>query len=128
MPANQPVHYHKRVLSGWNPKDGARHPSLRALEEPNLSRALKLQALLFRGTTNHGKELAEVLTATLVMHYPDMLLLADRSAFIGRMRESLAALAIGEAELLARSVAIRRVFTLYFAQFTIGCNAKIKNN
>ncbi|POM70206.1 LOW QUALITY PROTEIN: Hypothetical protein PHPALM_13388, partial [Phytophthora palmivora] len=107
-----------RVLSGWNPKDGARHPSLRALEEPNLSRALKLQALFFANTLgfadpalNLDEELAEVLTATLVMHYPDMLLLADSSAFIVRMRASLAALAIGEAELLAWSVAIRRAFT-----------------
>ncbi|POM60291.1 hypothetical protein PHPALM_30876 [Phytophthora palmivora] len=95
-----------RVLSGWNPKDGARHPSLRALEESNLSRALKLQALLFASTLgfadpalNLDEELAEVLTATLVMHYPDMLLLADSSAFFVRM------------QLLTWSVAIRRAFT-----------------
>ncbi|POM79213.1 Hypothetical protein PHPALM_3164 [Phytophthora palmivora] len=106
------------VLSGWNPKDGARHPLLRALKEPNLSRALKLQALCCVNTfvfadpaLNLDEELAEALTATLVMHYPNVLLLANSSAFIVRMRESMAALAIGEAEQLAWRVAIRRAFT-----------------
>ncbi|POM64794.1 LOW QUALITY PROTEIN: Hypothetical protein PHPALM_19623 [Phytophthora palmivora] len=80
---------------------------LRALEEPNLSSALKLQALLYADTLgfadptlNLDEELAEGFTAILVMHYPDMLLLADSSAFIVGMRESLVALAIGEAEML----------------------------
>ncbi|POM59076.1 Hypothetical protein PHPALM_36196 [Phytophthora palmivora] len=97
-----------RVLSGWNSKDGTRHPSLRALEEPNLSCALQQQALLFANTLrfanpalNLDEEFDEGFTSTLVMHYPDMLLLADSSAFIVRMRESLGALAIGVAELLA---------------------------
>ncbi|POM81493.1 Hypothetical protein PHPALM_527 [Phytophthora palmivora] len=45
-------------------------------------------------------ELAVVLIATLVMHYTDMLMLADSCVFIVRMRKSLTALAIGEAELL----------------------------
>ncbi|POM64071.1 Hypothetical protein PHPALM_20456 [Phytophthora palmivora] len=60
-----------RVLSGWNSKDGTRHPSLRALEEPNLSRALKQQTLLFANTLgfanpaiNLDEELNEVFTST----------------------------------------------------------------
>jgi hypothetical protein len=40
-----------RVLIGWRPKEGARLPSLTALEEPILGRARTLQALVLANTT-----------------------------------------------------------------------------
>ncbi|RAW33157.1 hypothetical protein PC110_g10520 [Phytophthora cactorum] len=39
-----------QALSGWRPKEGARLPSVCALEYPVLARAEKLQALLFTNT------------------------------------------------------------------------------
>ncbi|KUF84407.1 hypothetical protein AM588_10000687 [Phytophthora nicotianae] len=106
-----------RVLSGWNPKERARLPSLLVLEQPILARAQQLQTQLFTNTSafsdsslNLDVEVAEVLAATLIMHYPDMLVLSDTSAFIVRMREVMAVQAISEAELLAWSATINCVF------------------
>ncbi|OWZ21477.1 hypothetical protein PHMEG_0003982 [Phytophthora megakarya] len=79
-----------RVLSDLKPKDGAKHLCLRVLEEPSISRALKLQGILFAITLvfsgtplNRDEVVAQVLKATLVMHYPDMLMLSDSNPFIG---------------------------------------------
>ncbi|KAE8971643.1 hypothetical protein PR003_g27281 [Phytophthora rubi] len=106
-----------RVLSGWSPKKGARLPSLHALEQPIRDRATKFQALIFTNsmafadtTLNLDEDVAECLVATLLMHYPDLLLLAETSALVTRMRETMAARAIGEAEVLAWSAAIRIAF------------------
>ncbi|KAE9033362.1 hypothetical protein PR001_g10198 [Phytophthora rubi] len=53
---------------------------------------------------------ADVLTATLFMHFPDMLRLCEGSPFITKVRETLAELNIGESELHAWSVTITRAF------------------
>ncbi|KAG3250491.1 hypothetical protein PI124_g4901 [Phytophthora idaei] len=106
-----------RVLSGWKPKDGARLPSLAALEAPIVGRAHKLQELLFSNTLafdedtlNIDEGVADVLTATLLMHYPDMLRLCEGGPLVLKMREAMAERSIGEAEVLAWSSSIRRVF------------------
>ncbi|KUG01946.1 hypothetical protein AM587_10000499 [Phytophthora nicotianae] len=106
-----------RVLSGWKPKDGARLPSLAALEQPILGRAQKLQSLLFSNTLgfdddplNIDEDVADVLAATFLMHYPDMLRLCEAAPLVLKMREAMAARTIGEAEVLAWSSSIRRVF------------------
>ncbi|KAE9010498.1 hypothetical protein PR003_g13422 [Phytophthora rubi] len=52
----------------------------------------------------------DVLTATLFMHFPDMLRLCEESPFITKVRKILAELNIGESELLAWSVTITRAF------------------
>ncbi|KAJ8524136.1 hypothetical protein ON010_g16982 [Phytophthora cinnamomi] len=103
---------------GWKPKKGARLPSLCALEAQIRERARTLQALVFSNTLafadsalNLDDTVADALTATLAMHYPDMLLLASQSTFVTRMREAMAARAIGETEVLTWSEAIRRAFT-----------------
>ncbi|KAG2787351.1 hypothetical protein PC129_g6312 [Phytophthora cactorum] len=107
-----------RVLSGWRPKEDPRLPSLRALEYPVLARAEKLQALLFTNTLgfadhamNLDEDVAKVLTATLTLHYLDMLVLSPDSAIVARVRDATSARAIGEAEVLAWSDTIRRAFT-----------------
>ncbi|EGZ28684.1 hypothetical protein PHYSODRAFT_248230 [Phytophthora sojae] len=89
-----------------------------ALDGPIRERAGKLQALVFAITLSFDETalnlddgVADVLMATLVMHYPDMLFLSDQSAFIVWMREAMAARAIGEPEVLAWSETIRRAFT-----------------
>ncbi|OWZ12227.1 LOW QUALITY PROTEIN: hypothetical protein PHMEG_00014644 [Phytophthora megakarya] len=104
-----------RVLSDWKPKDGTNHPCLRVLEEPSLSRAQKLQGICFASTLvfsdtplNRDEAVAQVLTATLVMHYPDMLMLSDMRSSV---RVAMTAPSIGEAEVLAWSVEIRKVFS-----------------
>ncbi|KAE8976532.1 hypothetical protein PR003_g26110 [Phytophthora rubi] len=106
-----------RVLSGWKPKDGARLPPLAALDPPVLARARKMQRLLFSNTIgfadtalNLDDDVADVLTATLFMHFPDMLRLCEESPFVTKVRETLAELNIGESELLAWSVTITRAF------------------
>ncbi|OWZ08926.1 hypothetical protein PHMEG_00018453 [Phytophthora megakarya] len=106
-----------RVLSGWKPKVGARLPSPRALEKPIRARALNMQALLISNildfaetALNIDEGVAGVLTVTLVIHYPDVLLLADDSAFVSRMRKAMAARSIGESEVLAWNEVIRRDF------------------
>ncbi|KAG2782272.1 hypothetical protein PC129_g23650 [Phytophthora cactorum] len=105
------------VLSGWKPKDGARLPSLAALEAPIIGRANKLQKLLFSNTLgfdddalNIDEGVADVLTATLLMHYPDMLRLCEGGPLVLKMREAMVERSIGEAEVLAWSSSIRRVF------------------
>ncbi|KAG3131581.1 hypothetical protein C6341_g23286 [Phytophthora cactorum] len=107
-----------RVLSGWHPKEGARLPSLRALEYPVVACAEKIQVLLFTNTLgcddhtmNLEEDVAEVLTATLILHYPDMLVLSPDSAIVARIRDAMSARAIGEDEVLAWSDTIRRAFT-----------------
>ncbi|KAG3024535.1 hypothetical protein PC121_g9278 [Phytophthora cactorum] len=97
-----------RVLSGRKPKDGARLPALAALYTPVPSRPLKRQALLFTNTMeftdqalNLDEDVAEVLTAALVLHYSYMLRLCDHSPFVTTMREAMSARAIVESELLA---------------------------
>ncbi|EGZ23108.1 hypothetical protein PHYSODRAFT_324362 [Phytophthora sojae] len=99
-----------RVLSGWKPKDGARLPTLAALDTPILARARKLQQLLFSSTMvfadaalNLDDDVTDVLTATLFMHYPDI-------SPITKIRELLAERVIGESELLAWSVTISKAF------------------
>jgi len=106
-----------RVLSGWETKKGARLPSLHALEQPLRDRATKFQALLFTNSMafadsalNLDEDGAECFVATLLMHYPDLLLLTKTSALVSRMREAMAARAIGEAEVLAWSAVIRLAF------------------
>ena len=106
-----------RVLSGWSPKKGARLPSLHALEQPLRDRATKFQALIFTNSMafadtalNLDEDVAECLVATLLMHYPDLLLLAETSALVSRMREAMTTQALGEAEVLAWSAAIRLAF------------------
>ncbi|EGZ22666.1 hypothetical protein PHYSODRAFT_330408 [Phytophthora sojae] len=106
-----------RVLSGWKPKDGARLPTLAALDTPVLVRARKMQPLLFSSTMafadatlNLDDDVADVLTATLFMHYPDMLVLCPSRPLITKIRELLAQRAIGESELLAWSVTINQAF------------------
>jgi hypothetical protein len=106
-----------RVLSGWSPKKGARLPSLHALEQPIRARASKFQALLFTNpmavadtALNLDEDVAECLFAALLMHYPDLLLLAETTALVSRMREAMVVRAIGEAEVIAWSAAIRLAF------------------
>ncbi|KAE9172862.1 hypothetical protein PF005_g26520 [Phytophthora fragariae] len=57
---------------------------------------------------NLDDDVADVLTATLFMHFPDMLRLCEGSPFITKVRETLAELNIGESELLAWGVTITR--------------------
>ncbi|KAG3109093.1 hypothetical protein PI124_g8770 [Phytophthora idaei] len=104
-----------RVLSGWDPKEGGRLPSLSALESPILGRAMKMKAVLFASTVtfsdqslNLDEDVADVLVATLFLHYPDMLRFCDSSPFVVKMREPMAARSIGESEVLAWSSTIRR--------------------
>ncbi|GMF45381.1 unnamed protein product [Phytophthora fragariaefolia] len=59
---------------------------------------------------NLDDTVAEVLMATLVMLYPDVLLLCDSSELVTKMRKAMIARAIGEAEVLAWSATIRRAF------------------
>ncbi|EGZ17402.1 hypothetical protein PHYSODRAFT_331382 [Phytophthora sojae] len=106
-----------RVLSGWKPKDGARLPTLAALDTPILAHACELQQLLVSSTMafadadlNLDDDVAHVLTATLFIHYPDMLVLCPSSPHITKIRELLAERAIGESELLVWSVAISLAF------------------
>lgn len=106
-----------RVLSGWKPKEGARLPSLRILEPSVLFRAQALHGLLFTSSLgfaepgmNLNEDVAKVLSATLIMHYPDMLLLSREGALVARIRAAMSARAIGEAEVLAWSSTIRRAF------------------
>ncbi|KAG3126543.1 hypothetical protein PI124_g23342 [Phytophthora idaei] len=106
-----------RVLSGWKSKDGARLPSLAALGAPISWRAHKLQEILFSNTLafdndtlNIDEGVADVLTATLLMHYSDMLRLCEGGQLILKMREAIAGRSISEAEVLAWSSSIRRVF------------------
>ncbi|GMF14929.1 unnamed protein product [Phytophthora fragariaefolia] len=70
-----------RVLSGWSPKQGARLPSLHALDPPIRDRAHTFQALLFAGTLgfadtalNLDETVSECFAATLITHYPDIVL------------------------------------------------------
>ncbi|EGZ14223.1 hypothetical protein PHYSODRAFT_335888 [Phytophthora sojae] len=105
-----------RVLSGWKPKDG-RLPTLAALDTPVLVRARKMQQLLFfstiafaDGALNLDDDVADALTATLFMHYPEMLVLCPSRPLITKIRELLAQRAIGESELLVWSVTINQAF------------------
>ncbi|KAG3008015.1 hypothetical protein PC120_g16500 [Phytophthora cactorum] len=106
-----------RGLSCWKPKDGARLPSLAALEAPIIGRAHKLQELFFSNTLafdddtlNIDEGVVGVLTATLLMHYLDMLRLCEGGPLVLKMREAMAGRSIDEAEVLAWSSSIRRVF------------------
>ncbi|KAG3099937.1 hypothetical protein PI124_g15019 [Phytophthora idaei] len=85
-----------QVLSGWKPMNGAQLPLRAALDTPVRGRALKPQALLFANTLeftsqalNLDKDVAYVLTATPVLHYPDMLRVCDHSPFATTMREAM---------------------------------------
>ncbi|EGZ19010.1 hypothetical protein PHYSODRAFT_332725 [Phytophthora sojae] len=76
-----------------------------------------MQLLLFSSTTafadatlNLDDDVADVLTATLFMHYPDMLVFCPSSPLITKIREFLALRAIGEPELLAWSVTTSQAF------------------
>ncbi|OWZ14044.1 hypothetical protein PHMEG_00012535 [Phytophthora megakarya] len=90
-PANEKV---ARVISGWKPKNGAKHPCLWILENQ--------VTLSFLDTPlNLDEAVAEVLMATLVMYYSDVLMLSDSSAFFVRGREAMTARSAGEAEMLA---------------------------
>lgn len=106
-----------RTLSGWNPKEGARLPSLRSLEQPIRDRARALMASLFTcslgfddSSLNLDEDVAECLAATLFMNFSDLLLLAENCALISRMREAMSARTIGEAEILAWGACIRLDF------------------
>ncbi|KAG3180880.1 hypothetical protein PC128_g15408 [Phytophthora cactorum] len=106
-----------QALSGWRPKEGARLLSLRALEYPELLRTQKLQTLLFANTLsfvdhafNLDGDVAEVLTATLILHYPDILVFSPDRAIVARIQDAMSAGAIEGAEVLAWSDTIRRAF------------------
>ncbi|KAG2920487.1 hypothetical protein PC116_g16147 [Phytophthora cactorum] len=48
-----------KVLSGWEPKEGARLPSLSALENPILGRAMKMKAVLFASKVTFSDQYPE---------------------------------------------------------------------
>ncbi|KAG4042477.1 hypothetical protein PC123_g22028 [Phytophthora cactorum] len=86
-----------RVLSGWEPKEEL--------------------AVLFASTVafsdqslNLDEGVADVLVATLFLHYPDMLRFCDSSPFVVKIREAMVVQSIGESEVLAWSSTIRREF------------------
>ncbi|KAE9355630.1 hypothetical protein PR003_g2747 [Phytophthora rubi] len=91
--------------------------SARASDPPIRDRARALYVLLFANplgfadaALNLDETVLECLAATPIMYYPDLLLLAESCTLVGRMREVIAARTIGEAEVLAWSATIPRVF------------------
>ncbi|OWZ09077.1 hypothetical protein PHMEG_00018274 [Phytophthora megakarya] len=101
-----------RVLSGWKPKEGAWLPSLHALEESIRVRAPGSRFLTYprfaETALNIDEDVADILTVTLVMHNPVVLMAIDSSTFASRMREAMAARSTGESEVLVWSGVIRR--------------------
>lgn len=61
-------------------------------------------------TLNLSEDVAVVLMATLVMHYPDMLRFRDSSPYVTRMCEAMMERAVWGSELLAWAATIRRAF------------------
>ncbi|KAK1945118.1 hypothetical protein P3T76_003651 [Phytophthora citrophthora] len=101
------------------PNGRRKAPVLHALDPPIRDRARALQVLLFANTLvfadsapNLEEAVADCSTATVVMHYPDAVLLDDCSDLVCRMRGVIAEQSIGEAEVLTWSATIRRAFDL----------------
>ncbi|KAG3223227.1 hypothetical protein PC129_g6082 [Phytophthora cactorum] len=72
--------------------------------DQQVSRVLSDQSL------NLDEGVADVLVATLFLHYPDMLHFCDSSPFVVKIREAMVVQSIGESEVLAWSSTIRREF------------------
>lgn len=102
-----------RQLSGWHPQAGATLPDLSALTPLVRNRASKLQQALFttacgfpNSNWNFDQQVLEVFMATVVLHYPDMMLHRPSSPYVRRVQEALAASEVNESELLSWSAAL----------------------
>jgi len=102
-----------RQLSGWNPQAGARLPDLTALDGVVRTRVEKLLFAAVTGFStlswNLDPQVLEVLTATLILHFPEMERHRLDSPSVRRIHEALV-LNIQASELLAWSITLRAAF------------------
>ncbi|EGZ09050.1 hypothetical protein PHYSODRAFT_525623 [Phytophthora sojae] len=103
-----------KSLAGWGLKASPRLPTLDDFDPLVLHRIRLLQDRFFSAAKGFTERLSlrddvvDVLTATAILHYPDMLRLRPESLYIKRVQEALSQVQATEAEIAAWSMAIHR--------------------
>lgn len=106
-----------RQISGWQPKEYVKLLDLSCFSAPARAWISALTRVLLRSCSDLGTpswkfsdKVVEVLMATALLHYPNILFTRSGSPYIKRVQGAIRAAAILEAEVLAWAVSIRRVF------------------
>ncbi|EGZ14279.1 hypothetical protein PHYSODRAFT_335926 [Phytophthora sojae] len=103
-----------KSLAGWDLKASPRLPTLDDFDPLVLHRIRQVQDRLFSAAKGFTERLSlrddvvDVLTATAILHYPDMLRLRPESLYIERVQEVLSQVQAAQAEIAAWSMAIHR--------------------
>ncbi|KAE8961312.1 hypothetical protein PR003_g31342, partial [Phytophthora rubi] len=103
-----------KSLAGCDQETTSRLPTLAKFDAVVLRRTRLLQVKLFNASQGFADSLSlrddvvDVLTATAILHYPEMLLHSPESPYIKRVRQALSQVQATEAEIAAWAIVIHR--------------------